>query len=165
VSVQKIPQAFTELFGILVALLSTNTVTMKTGFLLIIILLGFTGISFGQSDEDKRSVMQQCLDLAQLQEYFHAKEHPAERLPVIIKNNGKVPVVALDKFGQKVSFMTDDELTGSGKNAFIEFTRFEIAADNATVMYRYNVEGVMMTVLFKKVKGIWTITDSKLVEH
>lgn len=138
---------------------------MKTGFLLIIAMLGFTGISFCQTDEDKRSVMQQCLDLAQLQDYFHTNEHPAERLPVIVKNNGKVPVVALDKFGQKVAFMTGDELSGAGKNAYIEFTRFEITADNATVMYRYTIEGVMMTVLFKKVKGIWTITDSKLVER
>jgi hypothetical protein len=138
---------------------------MKTGFVLLIALLGFSGLSVAQTDEDKRSVMQQCLDLAQLQGYFRAAEHPAERLPVIVKNNGKVPVVKLTKFGQDVPFMTDAELTGSGKTAFIEFTRFEMGADSATIMYRYNVEGVMMTVLLKKVRGVWTITDSKLVER
>jgi hypothetical protein len=137
---------------------------MKTGFVLIIVLLGFSGISIAQTDEDKRSVMQQCLDLAQLQDYFHTAEHP-ERIPVIVKNNGKVPVVKLTKFGQDVQFMTDDELTGASKVAFIEFTRFEMGADNATIMYRYNVEGIMMTVLLKKVRGAWTITDSKLVER
>jgi hypothetical protein len=138
---------------------------MKTGFVLIIALLGVSGRSAAQTDEDKRAVMQQCLDLAQLQEYFHTAEHPAERLPVIVKNNGKVPAVKLSKFGQDVQFLSEDELTGKGKTAYIEFTRFEIGPDNATIMYRYNVEGVMMTVLLKKIRGVWTITDSKLVER
>jgi hypothetical protein len=138
---------------------------MKTTLVVLVALLGFSGSSTAQTDEDKRAVLQQCLDLVQLQEYFHSSEHPAERLPVIVKSNGKIPVVKLTKFGQDVRFMTESELTADGKTAFVEFTRFEIAADSATIMYRYNIEGVMMTVLLKKVKGTWTITDSKLVER
>jgi hypothetical protein len=136
---------------------------MKTSLLLLTAILAFARPALSQTDEDKKVVLQQCLDLPQLQEYFHTTQ--PGRLPVLIENNGRIPVLRLSKFGQEVKFLTEDELTAAGKDAFVEFIRFEIAADNATVIYRYSVEGLMVTVLFKKVKGTWTITDSKLVER
>ncbi len=136
---------------------------MKTrGFLMVLLL--FAGFSAqAQTDQDKKEVMQLCLDLPGLQPYFHADQ--AGRLPVIIKNNGKVPQASLIKFEQAVLFMTPEDIDAKGIQTALEFMRFEVTAESATVMYRYNIEGLMVTVLMKKVKGIWSVTDSKLVER
>lgn len=142
---------------------TTNAKCMKTSLLLLTAVLAFTRPVLSQTDEDKKLVLQQCLDLPQLQDYFRSTQ--PGRLPVVVENNGKVPAARLSKFGQDVKFMTEDELTAAGKDAFIEFIRFEIAADNATVIYRYSIENLMVTVLLRKARGTWTVTDSKLVER
>ncbi|MDH4473002.1 MAG: hypothetical protein QE487_10385 [Fluviicola sp.] len=136
---------------------------MKTRWFLMVLLL-FVGLSAqAQTDQDKKEVMQLCLDLPALQPYFHAEK--PERLPIVIESNGKVPQAALMKFEKSVVYMTPDEIEAKGNIAAVEFMRFEIAAESATIMYRYNAEGLMITVLLKKVKGVWSISDSKLVER
>ncbi|MBI3239200.1 MAG: hypothetical protein HYZ43_10225 [Flavobacteriia bacterium] len=136
---------------------------MKTRWYLMVLLL-FVGLSAqAQTDQDKKEVMQLCLDLPALQPYFHAEK--PERLPIIVESNGKVPQASLSKFGKPVVYLTPDEIEAKGTVAVVEFMRFEIAPESATIMYRYNAEGLMITALLKKTKGVWSVTDSKLVER
>jgi hypothetical protein len=136
---------------------------MRTIIFSLLILLAFAGNSYAQTDEDKRQVLQLCIDLPALQNYYHS-EQPG-RSPLIIKSNDKIPVVRVSKFGQPVEFMTEDEISTSGKEAYIDFSRFEITGENATVVYRYRAEGIMMTVLLKKSGGQWVVSESKLMER
>lgn len=137
---------------------------MKTIFLILMAFLAYSGTITAQTEEDKKIILQKCIDLPQLQEYYHVDIHP-ERIPLIIENNGKVPVVSLSKFGQSVKFLSESELEAGGKEAYLNFVRFEISGSTATIMYKYAVEGVMITVLLKKTNGNWEITDSKLTER
>lgn len=136
---------------------------MKLRWYLMVFLM-FAGLSAqAQTDQDKKEVMQLCLDLPALQSYFHADQ--SGRLPVIIKNNGKAPQVSITKFEQPVVYMSTEDLEAKGTQTALEFMRFEVTAESATIMFRYNIEELMVTILLKKVKGVWTITDSKLVER
>ncbi|MES2555896.1 MAG: hypothetical protein V4604_07090 [Bacteroidota bacterium] len=136
---------------------------MKTRWYLMVLLL-FVGLSAqAQTDQDKKEIMQLCLDLPALQPYFHSEQ--PERLPIIIKSNGKVPQASLSKFGKPVVYMSPDDIDAKGTQTALEFMRFEVTAESATIMYRYNIEGLMVTVLLKKAKGVWAVTDSKLVER
>lgn len=135
---------------------------MKTIVSLVIFLLAGLG-SFAQTDQDKQAILQQCIDLPALQTYLHPET--AGRVPLVIINNGTIPVLQLSKFGKPVVFKSDDEIEASGNKAALDFVRFDITAESATVIYRYKVEGIMLTVLFKKNKADWTISDSKIVER
>lgn len=137
---------------------------MKTILLILMAFLAYSGTVTSQTEEDKKIILQKCIDLPQLQEYYHTDIHP-ERIPLIVENNGKVPVVSLSKFGQPVKFLTESELEAGGKDAYLNFVRFEISGSTATIMYKYAVEGVMITVLLKKSNGSWEITESKLTER
>ena len=136
---------------------------MRRIILSLLTLLFFTGNSYAQTDEDKRQILQQCIDLPALQNYYHP-EKPG-RSPLIIESNEKTPVVRISKFGQSVQFLSEDEISAAGKEAYLDFSRFEITGENATVVFRYRVEGIMMTVLLKKSGGQWVVTESKLMER
>lgn len=136
---------------------------MRTALFYLLTLLAVAGKSYAQTDEDKRQILQQCIDLPALQSHYHP-EKPG-RSPLIIESSDKVSPMRLTLFGLPVQFMTEDELSSSGKEAYIDFSRFEITGESATVVFRYRVEGIMMTVLLKKSGGQWTVTESKLVER
>jgi hypothetical protein len=136
---------------------------MRATIFSLLTLLVFAGQSYAQTDEDKRQVLQQCIDLPALQNYYHS-EKPG-RIPLIIESNEKMPALRVSKFGQSVQFMTEDEISAAGKEAYLDFSRFEIIGDNATAVFRYRVEGIMLTVLLKKSGGQWTVTESKLMER
>lgn len=136
---------------------------MRTIVFSLLTLLVFAGKSHAQTDEDKRQVMQLCIDLPALQDFYHPEK--AGRTPLVIKSNEKTPVVKLSKFGQPVQFMTEDEIAGAGKEAYLDFSRFEISGDNATAVFRYRIEGIMMTALLKKSGGQWVVTESKLMDR
>lgn len=135
---------------------------MKTIVSLVVAL--FIGLaSFAQTDQDKQAILQQCIDLPALQSYLHPEQ--AGRVPLIMVNNGTIPVVQLSKFGKAVVFQTDDELDASGNKAALDFVRFDVTAESATAIFRYKAEGIMLTVLFKKNKNEWIVSDSKIVER
>lgn len=129
--------------------------------LVVFLLIGLASIA--QTDQDKQAILQQCIDLPALQSYLHPEQ--AGRVPLIIVNNGTIPVVQLSKFGKAVVFQTDDELEASGNKPALDFVRFDITAESATAIFRYKAEGIMLTVLFKKNKNEWIVSDSKIVER
>lgn len=135
---------------------------MKTIVSLVIVLFAGLGV-FAQTDQDKQAVLQQCIDLPALQTYLHPEM--AGRVPLVIIDNGTIPALQLSKFGKPVVFKSDEEMDASGNNAALDFVRFDMTSESATVIFRYKAEGIMLTVLFKKNKSEWVISDSKIVER
>lgn len=87
-----------------------------------------------QSNLDKRLVIQKCIDLEELQPYFH--EDVEGRKPLIISDYGIVPnTLKLSKFDEAVVFMTQSDMFTYGKIAHLHFTKFTISAEKAEVIF------------------------------
>lgn len=135
---------------------------MKTICSLVVFL--FIGhCALAQSDQDKQVILQQCIDLPAFQSFLHPEQ--AGRVPMVIVNDGTVPVVSLTKFGQPVVFRSEDDVDASGNKAALDFVRFDVSPESATAIFRYNAEGILLTVIFKKDKNTWIVSDSKIVER
>ncbi len=65
------------------------------------ILLSTGVLNSNQNDTDRQTVIQMCIDLEELQPFYHSEEKP-DRKPLIIFNNGIVSSdLALTKFGEE----------------------------------------------------------------
>ena len=53
----------------------------------------------------------------------------------------------------------------SKKDAVLVFTDIDIKGNDATVSYRYDVEGIRGTAYLKKTPHGWELTRSRIVEH
>lgn len=128
------------------------------------LLLGLSNLTFGQTNEDNRIVIQMSIDLEDLQQYYH-EDKVEGRKPLIIYNEGIVPSnLSLSKFGEPVQFMTKEELFFHNKQAFLDFDKFEISLTQADIEFSYKIEGLTIVLMFEKVDGKWTIKTKKLIE-
>lgn len=128
------------------------------------LFLGFAIFAFGQSIEDKQAVIQMSIDFDDLQQYYRADKIEG-RSPLVIHSNDVVPPnLKITKFGEPVQFMTKNELFFNGKEAFLDFGRFEISEAMAEVEFQYKIEGLIIKLIFEKVDGKWTIKNHELKE-
>lgn len=128
------------------------------------LIVALTSSLFAQTTKDQQTVAQMCIDMDDLQMYYHENEDES-RKPLIIFNDGTVPAdLELKKFGVSVLFMTSAELFNDGKMAYLIFDKFEVAENQATVEFRYDVEGVSVNLGLEKIAGTWMITSSQLSE-
>ena len=105
-----------------------------------------------------------CIDLEELQQFYHADKIPG-RKPLIIFNNEVVPSnLELIKFGEPVVFMKKEDLFFHQKEAFLNFGKFDISRKKAEVHFEYQVEGVFIEVAFEKKDTRWVIRNKKLTE-
>jgi hypothetical protein len=131
---------------------------------LILLFVGLTNLMFGQTLEDKQTVIQMSIDLDELQQYYHS-DKIEERKPLIIFNNGTVPAnLRLTKFGDEVMFMLEKELFFYNKQAFLDFDKCEIEPTQADIIFRYDIEGLTVKLTFEKIDNNWTIKTKKLKE-
>lgn len=133
--------------------------------LLIGLFLGLTIFTYGQTMEDKQSVIQMSIDLVDLQPYYRADKIKG-RKPLVISDNGIVPAnLKLTKFGEPVEFMTKEELFFNVKTEYLDFEKFEISPTQADVEFQYNVEGLTIRLTFEKSDDNWVIGTKKLIEE
>jgi hypothetical protein len=120
--------------------------------------------SFAQTSEDKQTVIQTCIDLAELQQYYHA-DSVKGRKPLIIYNNGIVPNnLKLTKFGEPVLFMTKEELFFYNNHAYLSFGKFEITPSQVDIQFHYKIEGLTIALRMKKIGDNWIIKTKKITE-
>lgn len=130
----------------------------------IAFLLGLSSLVKGQILEDQRTILQMCIDLDELQGYFHANEVEG-RKPLIIHDGGLVPTtLTLKKFGEPVLFMTTTELFFHDKHAYLDFEKFEVSTNNADIEFRYLIEGVTVSLKLKKTDGSWVVKAASFSE-
>lgn len=135
-----------------------------TRLTLIGLFLGLTVLTFGQTNEDKQTIIQMSIDLDELQQYYHVDSEEG-RKPLIIYYDGIIPsTLELTKFGESVHFMNKEELFFYNKKAYLDFDEFKVTPTRADIEFRYTIEGLTITLTFEKVDGAWEIKTRKLTE-
>jgi hypothetical protein len=131
---------------------------------LIGLFIGLTNLMLGQTLEDKQIVIQMSIDVDELQPYYHVDKIET-RKPLIILNEGTVPSnLTLTKFEEEVQFMLKNEVFFYDKQAYLDFDKFDISPTQADIIFRYNIEGLIIKLTFEKVDNKWTIKTKKLKE-
>ncbi len=91
--------------------------------------------------------------------FFHEKQ-------VIILDNGKVSSkIKLNKYGQQVLFMTENELREKNIKAFVVFHTLDIEKNLASVYFRLDSEGMGAEIKLKKQKSDWKVISEKVYEN
>jgi hypothetical protein len=126
------------------------------------LFLGIASLCFSQTIQDKQIVIQMSIDLDDLQQYYRFETEPS-RKPLIIANEGIIPeTLVLTKFGEPVQFKTTEELFFYNKEAFLQFSKFDITSTRAQVEFQYHIEGLTIALTFEKRGGKWEYTMKEL---
>jgi hypothetical protein len=129
---------------------------------LISLSLLFCAIVTGQTLQDKQTVIQKCLDLESLQQYYDNIEYDGKK-QLFIVDNGVLPVdMKLFKFENQVLFMPKKEMFFKNIKNHIDFLSFAIDAQKAEVNFRYGIKGPSVHVKLKKKKNNWKIVESDI---
>ncbi len=112
------------------------------------------------SDQELGAVLQLVIEDAELDKYLRLTE--PGRFPLKLYGHDLPSGLALTKAGQPV------KLVGSPpakKDAVLVLTKIEIDGPQATVGYRYDIEGIVGTARLKKASYGWELSSSRIVEH
>lgn len=109
-----------------------------------------------------QEVLQTVLDLPALEGYFHPTQ-PQRRPLRVLKNNVVAENVQLSKFGEPVQLITPDEARQK-ETPYFEFTQADLQGSQATVAFRYAVEGIRGKVRLER-DGSWKAVSHEIVEQ
>ena len=116
----------------------------------------------GQNLQDKQTILQKCIDLPALQNFFHVDKLP-ERVPLIIYfADYKAHDIKLTKFNTAVKIITDKDSLKT--KAYLDIKKFEITNNKADVLLNYSIEGIQVQITLTKINDNWTLQTSKLTE-
>jgi len=113
----------------------------------------------GQGD-DVHAVLQLAVDDAELDQYLKLGE--PGRFPLKIAGSAVPQNVEIIKATKPVVVTTPPS---SKKDAVLVITEIAIKGNDATVSYRYDIEGIRGTAYMKKTPHGWELTRSRIVEH
>ncbi len=114
----------------------------------------------GTSEDELKTVLQLVLEDAELDKYLHLTE--PGRFPLKVAGKDVPSTIALMKSGQPVKIVEGEP---AKKDAVLVITNIEIAPPDATVGYRFDIEGVVGTAHLKKASYGWELKSSRIVEH
>lgn len=114
------------------------------------------------SADDIRHLAQLAIDLPALEKYFHP-EVPGRKPLCVVHNQVFRDQPALTKFGQPVRYVTPAE-AASGSPC-VEFSRVEVSGSSATAELAYKVEGIRVTVQYRKTGDTWRVENHTLAEN
>lgn len=110
--------------------------------------------------DDLHAVLQLTVEDAELDQYLKLGE--PGRFPLKIAGSSVPPNVELMKATKPVVVSAPP---ASKKDAVLVFTDIDIKGNDATVSYRYDIEGIRGTAYLKKTPHGWELTRSRIVEH
>ena len=110
--------------------------------------------------DDVHAVLQLTVDDSELDQYL--KLGQPGRFPLKIAGSAVPPNIELVKATKPVVV---SQPPTSKKDAVLVITDIEIKGSDATVSYRYDVEGIRGTAYLKKSPHGWELTRSRIVEH
>jgi hypothetical protein len=113
------------------------------------------------SAEDLREVLQAVIDDDALTPYLHLEQR--SRFPLHVSGHGVTKELQLTKMTKPV--VVEDEGGRDAKKPVLVFTEIEIKGAEATVRYRYDIEGVRGTATLNKPYGHWAVKQSHVAEH
>lgn len=112
------------------------------------------------SAEDLSAILQRVIEDEELDRYL--KLTLPGRFPLKVTGNDLPSGISLTKGNQAVVFV---ESAPSKKDAVLVLTTVEIKGADATIGYRYDVEGIKGTAHLKKGDRGWELKNSRIVEH
>lgn len=110
--------------------------------------------------DDTHAVLQLTVDDTELDQYLKLGE--PGRFPLKIAGSAVPQNIELVKATKPVVV---SQPPASKKDAVLVITEIDIKGSDATVSYRYDVEGIRGTAYLKKSPHGWELTRSRIVEH
>jgi len=110
--------------------------------------------------DDIKAVLQLAVDDAELDPYLKLGE--PGRFPLKIAGSAVPQNIEIIKATKPVVVTTPP---ASKKDAVLVISEIDIKGNDATVSYRYDVEGIRGTAYLKKTPHGWELTRSRIVEH
>jgi hypothetical protein len=113
-----------------------------------------------QQGDDIHAILQLTVEDAELDQYLKLGE--PGRFPLKIAGSAVPQNIELTKATKPVVVTTPPS---SKKDAVLVFTQIDITGTDASVSYRYDIEGIRGTAYLKKTPHGWELTRSRIVEH
>lgn len=133
---------------------------MKTLFT-ILILSAFSIFTQAQTKEDKQNVIQQCIDIKDLQAYYHSTIIDSKPVLVILEND-KTESLNLKQFGNPVKHFDMESLFAFNYKAFLKFVRISIKGNKADILLQYEIENIKAHIQLEKKDGKWLIKSQTI---
>ena len=128
----------------------------------IILLSVTTSIAFAQSREDMQSVLQICIDQADLQKYYH-KQTVEGKQHLIIRDDGIVPAyLQVEKFGNPVLYMPVEELFFYEFDDHLIFRKFDVTENNANIEFECGEIKDVITISLTKSNDGWIVKEKQI---
>jgi hypothetical protein len=113
------------------------------------------------SADDLRDVLQAVIDDDALTPYLRLEQ--PNRFPLRVSGRDLPQNLQLTKMTKPVVIVNDS--AKDAKKAVLVFTEIEISGSEATVRYKYDIEGVRGFATLNKPYGRWSIKQSRVAEH
>jgi hypothetical protein len=130
----------------------------------VLFFICFIESACAHSPRDLQEICQLTIDMSSLGKYFHADILPERKPLLILKNEYTEKEPALLKFGEKVKYISSDEIKEK-PSPYLEFSKIEISGNSAYVDFLYPPEGLAGKVYFLKDERGWHIKSHSLVER
>lgn len=138
---------------------------MKQVLLSVMVLMMWTSAQ-AQTRADKALVLQECIDLKGLQEYYPKDGDGGIRRLYIVQDPIAFPEgMAVAKAGKFPAMLTKAQLDGGQIHAYFRFSQFDFTDTTALVVFVYHYEetlNVQVTVELKKENYEWFVTKSSI---
>lgn len=141
-------------------------------FTLIILLITTSICIYGQSRQDQAQILQQCIDLPELQQYFPIGNDATPKQICILQHGVSFPsAIEAAKFGKSVQLMDKKQLSESGTNSYFLFWEFKTDQNAAHVDFVYNYIGsdsqpkMQRVILELQKRGeVWIVVKTNIEE-
>jgi len=141
---------------------------MKKIILFALLVFGCSLPMLAQSQNDYAAVLQKCIDLKALQNYYPQQSNGSPAQLYVMQHGVSFPETTnVSKGGKKVAFVSKTNIKENKVNAYFLFWTFNLTPNKATVAYSYYYnkqtapEGAMVVNLeLEKTGNTWEIKKS-----
>jgi hypothetical protein len=148
---------------------------MKQLLTFTFLFFGLTFITLGQTTDqtdkllpkDFKDIFQLAINLPQLQQYYHIDTDTSRR-QIIFQFFGNAKhdqLKGVTKFGRQVIIMTEDEIKQRQIKSYFVVGDWVCGTNYLRLQLEYPIEGLLVSYMFKKTNGIWTIVNFNLSEE
>ncbi|HQQ98263.1 MAG TPA: hypothetical protein PLX35_13425 [Cyclobacteriaceae bacterium] len=138
---------------------------MKQVLFSLMVMMMWTSVQ-AQTRADKALVLQECIDLKGLQEYYPKDGDGGIRRLYIVQDPVALPEnMAVAKDGKFPAMLSKAQLDGGQIHAYFRFSQFDFTDKTALVVFVYHYEetlNVQVTVELKKENYEWFVTKSSI---
>jgi len=116
---------------------------------------------------DFKEIFQKALDFPDLQQYYHT-DFDSTRKQLIIKYFGEANhnnLLGVSKFDQQVIIKTEEEIKEEGIKHYFGLGDWVCGTNSVRMQLYYPIEGITLSLMFKKINNEWTITSNALWEE